>query len=84
MKQGGTRYLPRRLPAIPDRRVAILRPLSIALLAATIVLDIAGTVFVYRDHSHNKIVFGRLDLVSDTGGDGWVTFASMEGVAGRP
>lgn len=84
---GGTRYLPDRLSVLSDRGISLLRPLWIVLILATIVLDISGTIFVWRDHFERDPIFARLMLNSAIEQDGSVTvesFANPPGMTELP
>lgn len=76
-REGLARFPPDRLPALTDRGIAFLRPLWIALLAATIVIDIAGTVFAWRDFAERDLVFARIGLQSAIEDDGSVSVAGI-------
>ena len=77
LRTGSARFPPDRLPALSDRGLAILRPLWVALLAVTIVIDLAGAVFAWRDFSEHDYAFARLGLQSAIEDDGSVTVESL-------
>jgi hypothetical protein len=84
MTSGGIRFLPERLPAIPDGWNAWLRPLWFVALALAVFLDIAGTVYVMRDAYERDPAFSRLSLSSTIENDGSVSVESVVHPDGRP
>lgn len=80
----GSRFLPDRLSAVPDRWHEWLRPLWVVVLVLTLLLDIAGTVWVVRDAYVHDPHFGRLGLISQIENDGSVTIASQPVETGDP
>lgn len=64
--------------------MAWMRALWFLALAAALLLDIAGSVFVLRDAYRFDPAFGRLSLVSQIENDGSVTFETMPALAAAP
>jgi hypothetical protein len=79
----GSRFLPDQLSAVPDRWHEWLRPLWLVVLALTLVLVVAGTVYTLRDAYVNDFEFGRLALTSQIENDGSVTIHSQVKEDGR-
>src|SRR6187549_1949077 len=77
-------FLPRRLTALAPRRLRWVRALWFLALAFAVVLDIAGTVFLVRDHYRSDPQFHRLALASQVEDDGSVTVSSIDRLAGIP
>ena len=77
-------FLPRRLTALAPRRLKWVRALWFLALAFAVVLDIAGTVFLVRDHYRSDPQFHRLALASQVEDDGSVTVSSIDRLAGIP
>ena len=74
---GGAHYLPDRFTALGDRAIAFIRPVWIALFVATLIFDITGTIFVWRDYFVRDPIFARLMLVHAVEQDGSVTVESF-------
>lgn len=81
---GGSRFLPDRLSAVPDRWHEWLRPLWLLVLVFTLVLDIAGTIWVIRDAYVNDLSFARIGLLSQIENDGSVTVEDRPRPDGQP
>jgi hypothetical protein len=84
MTNGGSSLLPDRLPAVTDRWHGWLRLAWFGVLALTLLLDIAGTMFVMRDAFVHDPSFLRLGLISTIENDGTVTVKSRPHSDGRP
>lgn len=84
IRGAGSHFLPDRLPAVSSRWHALLRPVWLAVLALTILLDIAGTVWVLRDAYVHDLPVGRLGLVTQIENDGSVTVESQPRADGPP
>ena len=83
MTRGGGHFPPYRLRPIGDRWHRALRPAWFAALLLALVLDVAGTVYVWRDAYVNDPSFLRLGLTSAIENDGAVTIESQPR-EGRP
>lgn len=75
--EGASRFPPRRFPELTETQLKWLRPLWYLALAAAVLLDIFGTVYVIRDTYDRDPHFAALGLVSQVEDDGSVTVESM-------
>ncbi len=80
----GSLFLPDHLSAVPDRWHEWLRPLWLVTLVLTLMLDIAGTVWVIRDAYVHDPQFARIGLISQIENDGSVTVENQPSADGRP
>jgi hypothetical protein len=80
----GSRFLPDHLSAVPDRWHAVLRPVWLIVLALTLLLDVSGTVYNFRDAYSNDPHFARIGLISEIENDGSVTIENQPRGDGKP
>ncbi|MFW2351145.1 hypothetical protein [Qipengyuania sp.] len=82
--QGAKRFPPSRFPELSAIALARIRPLWFLALAAAILLDIFGTLYVLRDVYDRNTAFSAINLVSQVENDGSATVETLLPQSGKP
>lgn len=82
--QGARRFPPSRFPELSAIALARIRPLWFLALAAAILLDIFGTLYVLRDAYDRDTAFAAVNLISQVENDGSATVETLVPQPGKP